>query len=182
METGWTPSEAGIGLQLGTLTVSFQRYDLPKTGVISVVPRSLGALPIARARTGRLLLPVDEQEAFWIGLSSQEETYLVELRARLSDGTQARLGKKAQAVPPNTRIIGWSAAGASYYALSRVVSGRALGVKSIHFAAQKVAPSDVGLIEDNLLLVDYAEYSAATLRLPPERIDPSAGYGGELLP
>lgn len=182
MERGWSPGEAGFGLQLGTLTMSFQRFELPNTGVVRVAPRSLGALPIARARNGRLLLPVDDKEAFWIGLSSREEVYLVQLGALLNDGTGTQLGEEAQAVPPDTRIIGWSAAGTSYCALSRVATGSALGVESIYFAARRVASRDAGPIEDKVFLVDYAEYSAATLRPPPERIDPSAGYGGQLLP
>lgn len=182
MERGWSPGEAGFGLLLGMLTVSFQRFERPSVGVIRVAPRSLGALPTARAGNGRLLLPVDDKEAFWIGLSSQEGIYIVELRALLNDGTQVQLGEVAQAVPPWTRIIGWSAAGNSYHVLSRVAAEIAPGVVSIHFAAQTVPSPSAGPIEDTIHLVDYAEYSTATCLPVPERIDTSAGYTGQLLP
>lgn len=178
----WIPCEAGYGLQLGTLSVSFQRYELPSTGLVHAIPRSLGALPVAKARRGQLLLPVDEREAFWIGLSSREEIYRIDLRALLSDGTYVQLGERAQSVPPIARIVGWPATEVSYHALSKAGADSTLGIATIHLWAQKIASRSTGWIEGNLTMVDYAEYSLATLRPAPEPLDPSAGYRGHLLP
>jgi hypothetical protein len=50
------------------LTVSFQRYPYPPPGWVETLPRSRGALPLALAGEGHLLLACPVGEAFWIGL------------------------------------------------------------------------------------------------------------------
>lgn len=49
------------------LTVSFQRYAAPTTGVVRALPASLGALPVALIG-GSALLAAPDGEAYWIGL------------------------------------------------------------------------------------------------------------------
>jgi hypothetical protein len=51
-----------------TLSVSFQRYPYPTTGIVTALPSSWGALPFVVAAPRRLKLPCPDREAFWIGL------------------------------------------------------------------------------------------------------------------
>jgi hypothetical protein len=56
-----------------TLTVSFQRYPCPAAGVVSALPRSWGALPVAETGPLELAVPVPEGEAVWLGLRATAE-------------------------------------------------------------------------------------------------------------
>jgi hypothetical protein len=50
------------------LSVSFQRYPRPDGNIIIEAPPSLGALPVGMDQNGNFVLPVADNEAFWIGL------------------------------------------------------------------------------------------------------------------
>ena len=60
--------QAGVCIPPG-LRVSFQRYLRPRSGVIAHPwPSSLGVLPVGLGYGGDLVIPLDDHEAFWIGL------------------------------------------------------------------------------------------------------------------
>jgi hypothetical protein len=51
-----------------SLSLSFQRYPFPPTGVVTALPRSRGALPVVLTAPQQLVLPCPDGEAFWIGV------------------------------------------------------------------------------------------------------------------
>jgi len=51
-----------------SLSISFQRYPYPPTGVVTELPSSWGALPLLLRAPQQLVLPCPVGEAFWIGL------------------------------------------------------------------------------------------------------------------
>src|SRR5258708_6730223 len=67
------------GLVLGRAVISFQRYPRPPEGFICEIPASCGVLPLALAERV-CLLPLADDEAFWIGVlidaDAQEEIIL----------------------------------------------------------------------------------------------------------
>jgi hypothetical protein len=76
------------------LTVSFQRYPYPPSGWVETLPRSRGALPLALAAPGHLLLACPAGEAFWIGLvasGGRERPSRVGVAARLASGDRVDL-------------------------------------------------------------------------------------------
>jgi hypothetical protein len=76
------------------LTVSFQRYPYPSSGWVETLPRSRGALPVALAAPGHLLLACPAGEAFWIGLiatGGRERSSRVGAVARLASGDRVDL-------------------------------------------------------------------------------------------
>jgi hypothetical protein len=50
------------------MSVSFQQYPYPASGILDGLPDSRGPLPLHEAGPGRLVLPSPPAEAFWIGL------------------------------------------------------------------------------------------------------------------
>src|SRR5512133_4238056 len=87
------------------LTVSFQRYPYPPSGWVETLPRSRGALPLAVAAPGRLLLPCPAGEAFWIGLvaTARGPSSQVTVAARLTSGEQVDLATGAAPGPDRHR-------------------------------------------------------------------------------
>jgi hypothetical protein len=80
------------------LTVSFQRYPYPPSGWVETLPRSRGALPLALAAPGHLLLACPAGEAFWIGLvatGGRERSSRVGVVARLGSGERVDLATGA---------------------------------------------------------------------------------------
>jgi hypothetical protein len=61
----------GLHIPLGLL-VSFQRYPRPAGNIIIETPSSLGTLPVGMDQNGHFVLPVADNEAFWIGLDPLE--------------------------------------------------------------------------------------------------------------
>ena len=89
-----------------TLTVSFQRYPCPAAGVVSALPRSWGALPVAEMGPRELAVPVPEGEAVWLGLRATAEArrWRLAVVAHLDPGgpTDAVTGLPAR-VPDDSR-------------------------------------------------------------------------------
>lgn len=52
------------------LSVSFQRYPLPASGLLSSLPASAGALPCCSAGSGSFLVALPEGEGCWIGITA----------------------------------------------------------------------------------------------------------------
>jgi hypothetical protein len=113
------------------LTVSFQRYPYPPSGRVEALPRSRGALPLAVAGPGRLLLACPAGEAFWVGLlaSPQGPSSLVAVTARLASGERVDLatgaapapdpGRDGFTVPPRFAVEGIARGGGGWWALAR---------------------------------------------------------------
>lgn len=53
-----------------SMSISFQRFPYPPTGLVTALPTSRGALPLLHSSPGKLVLPCPSGEAFWIGLVS----------------------------------------------------------------------------------------------------------------
>jgi hypothetical protein len=51
-----------------SMSISFQRFPYPPTGLVTALPTSWGALPLLHSAPGELVLPCPQGEAFWIGL------------------------------------------------------------------------------------------------------------------
>ena len=51
-----------------SMSISFQRFPYPPTGLVKALPTSWGALPLLHSAPGELVLPCPQGEAFWIGL------------------------------------------------------------------------------------------------------------------
>jgi hypothetical protein len=113
------------------LTVSFQRYPCPPSGWVEALPRSRGALPLAVAAPGRLLLACPAGEACWIGLVAgpQGPSSLVAVAAELASGERVDLATGASpgrdrprdgfAVPPRFAVEGIARRDGGWWALTR---------------------------------------------------------------
>jgi hypothetical protein len=95
------------GLPVGPfLTVSFQRYRRPARDFLDLPPRSWGALPIGRGRDGDLLLPLGEDEAFWLGLSSKENAPLILVCVTSGATLDGITGASAAKTPSQSALSG----------------------------------------------------------------------------
>lgn len=162
---GWVSCPEG--LQLGSLLVSFQRYPLPAGAVIRRAPPSLGALPVALTPSG-FLLPIDDDEAFWIGVVVPAPAPLNPFRisAILLDATEVVVASLSE---PRTHVLaGMLRADDQFDAFCRG-SIEALGL-SVGDCTALVRPTDP------------ATFSASTGRPAPAPLDRSAGYRGWRLP
>ena len=174
------------------LVLSFQRYELPASGVIDRAPASLGALPVALSRDGELLLPLAPRECFWIGVTSDAARPLsLSAAIERDDGsvTDVLSGAAWNAadpacaeVPGVSRIDGVRRADGNFEPLLRddgSGSGphdrRLLLVVNAHDAT--AAP-----LTATLEFVDYVVFSARCGSAPPAPLDRDAGYKGWLLP
>lgn len=67
-------SARGASLRVGPfLSVSFQRYPRPASGLVEASPLSFGLLPVAPSREGDLLVPLPDGEALWLGFDPASE-------------------------------------------------------------------------------------------------------------
>lgn len=180
------------GLRLGSLlVVSFQRFRRPLNGVIYAAPASLGALPIGVSESGGLLLPLADDEAFWMGLTPCSPATAVDVAVKVElDGyglVDAFSGERCtlQAtnmvrVPPMTAVDGIRRPDKSALVFARVLGGEGL------FACHSVQIIASGDGRDgasaSVRLVDYSSFEDLTKSPPPSPLDPDAGYKGWMLP
>jgi hypothetical protein len=182
------------GLRFGSLLIiSFQRFKRPRDGVIDVAPASLGALPVGASESGELLLPLADDEAFWMGLTPYIPATVVELAVRvelkgygLVDAFSGeRCGSKATnmvRIPPVTVIDGIRRADRSFLVFSRGTREQRLhACHSVQFIASEAGRDDAGSTAA-VRLVDYAAFAELTKSPPPSPLDPDAGYKGWQLP
>jgi hypothetical protein len=179
------------GLQLdGLLSVSFQRFKLPVNGVVRDVPSSLGALAPGSDAFGNLFLPVDESEAFWIGLSTTSPPPIdvglrVELNARHAvDALTGQPWREETAqvveVAPLAVVAGIRRADGSSWTFSRYAATSfpvSRAVRIVLFREGRKAISSV-----SITLADYAMFETLTATPPPLPLDTEAGYKGWRLP
>ena len=175
-----------------TLTVSFQRYPCPAAGVVSALPRSWGALPVAETGPLELAVPVPEGEAVWLGLRATAEArrWRLAVVAHLDPGgpTDAVTGLSARVpddlavlvVPPRRQLEGIARPDGGWWALTRVAT--ALGAPSCRGLEILTAPD--GAPRERLIrvrLTEPGDFAADTGGdVPPLRAD--ASYGGWRLP
>ncbi|HQR70916.1 MAG TPA: hypothetical protein PLE54_09965 [Burkholderiaceae bacterium] len=183
--------ETGLRLPPGVV-LSFQRYELPASGVIDRAPASLGALPVALSRDGELLLPLAPRECFWIGLTSDAAQPLsLSVAVERDDGSATDVLSGAPwnaadpacaGVPGVSRIDGVRRADGCFEPLLRDDgSGRGRRGRGLRFIVNARGATAAPL-SATLEFVDYADFSARSGSPPPAPLDRDAGYKGWLLP
>jgi hypothetical protein len=175
------------GLQLGPLTVSFQRFQRPSGGIIREAPPSLGALPVGEGQRGEWLLPVAEDEAFWIGVNADRAVQLavkVETQSRgaldaLSGRTWNKRAPQTISLASFAIIAGIRLDDGTLWAFARAPSGDAApACAAMRFFARNRCLQNLAGVR----LVNYISFAKHTGREPPVAIDPNAGYKGFRLP
>lgn len=178
----WIEEAGSFGLRLATLAVSFQRFRRPKSGKVRDTPSSLGALPVATVGLTHFLLPLADDEAFWIGLSADEGgVFSVSVDVRSSDGQVKPASPDPVRIPPDVYLAGLPRA-KGYEVFSRGSTKAKANMTVLNITARiPVGSTDftrIALVE----LVDYATFTERTGRAAPEGLDPDAGYKGYRLP
>jgi hypothetical protein len=175
------------GLHLGPLTVSFQRFQQPADGTVREVPHSLGALPLGEGDAGEWLLPVADDEAFWIGLNAQRPIEVaIEVGTIAGRSLDALSGlawdaRAPHTVSPNSFAIvaGIRRDDDSLWAFTPVpIEDVAPACDAIRFFARNRHLWQLAHVR----LVNYSNFAARTGRSPPTPIDPNSGYSGFRLP
>jgi hypothetical protein len=166
------------------LVLTFQRFRRPASGVIAQIPSSLGALPVGVNPKGKFLLPVADDEAFWIGLgeSSARAELAVAIEpaeGRLLDAISGGPWNPAKphtvTVPARRWIDGVPRSEGQLNVFTRAPT---IGGKTCR-ALRFVAGSGPAV---RIELVDYAAFTLRTGLSPPEPLDPDTGYKGWRLP
>lgn len=162
LTTAWTPRPEG--LCRGDLTISFQRFSCPPSGVISWAPSSLGALPVAAAHQ-KFLLPVYPEEAFWIGVTSHEPSPSLTLRVHRGEAVRQlrlKLDKPLAMLPGIPRSDG-------KYDVFSVGTMTRLDLEITGVVAE-ITP------------VDPQTYASLSHEPAPPPLRPDSGFRGWLLP
>lgn len=183
MTFDWKLDELGFGVKFGSLAVSFQRFDVPRSGLLPARPTSFGALPVGQVEDSQFLLPLADDEAFWIGISSRNGAECsVRVSATLKSDAEADLSGGWKPVPPSLQIMGVLTNDHRLTALSRTGYGRVAGIGSIiiFVSVKSTDETEKGAIE--IQTVDYPTFARLTGRRPPAELDPEASYKGHLLP
>jgi len=170
--------------------VSFQRFELPADGVVLDVPSSLGALPVGKDSDNSFLLPVAENEAFWIGLvTTGPEPAFVALQVALADGTfvNAFSGQRwredaahAVRIDSHAAVAGVPGQGGLFHAFARVATPQFPAARSVRLVLSQ--QGDDVICCATVTLVDYATFAALTGLCAPPPLDRDAGYKGWRLP
>lgn len=179
----WTPGDGGHGLRFGALAVSFQRFRRPLDGGVTAIPRSLGALPVAVSRIGGFILPLADDEAFWIGLSTETDAqYRVSISATGCGGGTFDIAAVQLLVETLVHVAGIPGPRGYFSVLARVGEPAAQGIAELRLAA-RCGRDAVGKVRTAAIrLVDYATFAEDSSRSPPATLDPGAAYKGILLP
>ena len=175
------------GLTLApALHVSFQRYPRPWAVAIARAPGSFGALPVARAAGGQLALPVDADEAFWIGLEMRMPDAKADLAVRFELAAQAAVDALTGepwsdtqatwiAVPPHASVDGIAIPGDGFRPFVRTALAQEDGTTA---ALDLVTRGETARV----LLVTHATFASMTGHAPVAPLDRGAQYGGWRLP
>lgn len=174
------------GLRIGALlAVSFQRFATPADGIIDDLPRSLGALPVAAAGEGTLLVPLADDEAFWIGLSTPRAGTRAEISASvlLADGRVRR--EATILVTAASRLPGMRREDGRFDAFTRAATSASPGVRAVTLACRigrRGGRAPARVVAATVWLADPATFRVRTGQSPPAPLDAEAGYGGWRLP
>jgi hypothetical protein len=174
-------------------------------GIVTQAPVSLGSLPVGIGPGGELLLPIADEEAFWIGLSVEDFTARIALAVEvvLADGNEldAITGaswskdRAGTVMIPETRWIdGIHRSDGRVDVFARVHAAKDDSLcRGIRFWAMLRNGKDDGMgtgpprgsergASVFLSLVDYETFRARTGLAPPAALDSDAGYKGWRLP
>jgi hypothetical protein len=164
---------------------------------VSGVPPSLGALPVRTDDSGMLLLPVADDEAFWIGLSVVGSTLRLHLAvaAVLADGREfdAISGgswdpdqPQTVGIPETRRVDGIHRSDGRTLAFARSASSvESSGCAQLVFQAIPATNTPAKERMRNMVslnLVSYETFGTRTGFAPPDPLDSKAGYKGWRLP
>lgn len=183
-------------LELGRgLLLTFQRFFYPSGGSVDQPPASLGALPVGRNALGAWLLPLADDECFWIGMADNRELApaMLAVRAELGDAAlvDAITGQPWDArhagelrLPGTAWLAGLRQPGSepswTVFSNSSLVPA---AQRCISLTFRLRAPGDQGAgIVTRLELVNYARFFSETGIRPPAPMDADAAYKGWRLP
>ena len=184
------PAEGALRL-FGMIRVSFQRCPLPADGIHRTAIRSLGMLPVARDQEETLCVPVAEDETFWLGVSMEKTGGSFRLFAQMRDKHRLNVqsGRPAAADADSafhfsgfSAIYGIPRDAESWWSFRRVAAEPMRACEWLIFCELGSSPIEKALVQVSVLLVSYEIYAQRTHQPPPAPLDPSAGYGGWLLP
>jgi hypothetical protein len=180
------------------LTISFQRCQRPPSGVLTEALSSLGALPLGVGANGEHLLPVADEEAFWIGLDTRGGR-----AARVSICVEGEDGRRVDAISgqlwedarPGSLIVrgprelaGVRRPDGRFDAFGRAHVGQngaaCRGFQFVSAVGASKATDRLNGIRETVFvsLVDYETFHTRTGLEPPTALDPDAGYKGWRLP
>ena len=190
-EPGAARPEEGALRLFGMMRVSFQRCAIPAEGIHRTPVRSLGMLPVARDQEGTFCVPIAENEAFWLGVSMEKTGGPFRLFAQMRNKHRLNVYSGRPAAADEDSAFDFSGFGAiygilrdaeSWWSFRRVAEEPMRACEWLIFAEPTSPPVEKALMEASVLLVSYETYTQRTHQPPPAPLDPSAGYGGWLLP
>lgn len=180
------------------LLLSFQRFQRPQSGLIDRAPSSLGFLPVGWAATREWLLPLADNECFWIGLGESAATpprwlaVAVEFGSGAArDAVTGEVWQHSRAgmlpVPGTPLIAGIQRPDGTLAVFARTaVPFPASSCVRIRLYAspqpclEARCDGDVSMLA--LRLADYEVFATETGLAAPATLDPVAGYQGWRLP
>jgi hypothetical protein len=188
------------------LSVSFQRYPQPPSGVVTALARSCGALPLIETGLRQLAIPAPSGEAFWIGLiTGSRRSWRVSATAHLRSGEHVDIltathptetgnvppGRPGTAlpdatnpgtitVPPGHGIAGILRDDAIWWALTRDARNTP-APETTSLALWMQDPDGQNTTSLHVDVVTVAGFLAAGGQ-HPQPLDPLAVYRGERLP
>lgn len=145
-------------------------------------PTSLGALPVGLGGRGDLVVPVADEEAFWIGLDFAPHMPVVHLGLTVNLHSGGAAENAVVAVPPARCVAGFSREGPALYALSRLGAPDAGGGCDSLMLSLVSPANEVPAFAVIVRLLGPRAFADETGLAPPPPLDPGAGYGGWLLP
>jgi hypothetical protein len=172
------------------MRVSFQRCPLPADGIHRTQLRSLGMLPVARDHEGTFCVPVAEHESFWLGVST-EKTGSFRLFAQMRDKHRLNVESgrptaddedSAFHISGFRAIYGLPRDAERWWSFRRVAAEPLRAYEWLIFAQPGSASVEKTPLQASVLLVGYETYTQRTGQPALTPLDPSAGYGGWLLP
>ena len=164
------------------LHVSFQRYVRPLSDIVpEVLASSLGALPVGLGLASDFIVPVADNEAFWIGLELEHGAMPTLLRLSIEmPGLELCMCAALAVVTSNARIAGFPGSDGRMHAFARVRPTSATEAQLVFCAYLELGNGCIA--ETKIRLVDYGRFVAETGKPPPSPLDANAGYRGWLLP
>jgi hypothetical protein len=184
------------------IVLTFQRFAWPSGGVIERAPSSLGALPVGIGVARDLVLPLADDECFWIGVSLAPEVAgrAMAIDVELADGehidatTGATFDDERPGLvmlPDTPRIDGIHRQDGRFDVFVRATHHRE-GRPCRRVRLDIEPDATIGAAARNrrgrepfavaIRLLDYATFTAETGLPPPAPLDVDAGYKGWRLP
>jgi hypothetical protein len=155
------------GLFIDNAVVSFQRYPCPSDKIVGDAPSSYGALPVA-PEGDHHLLPLPDQEAFWVGiiLPKDWDRGTLSFVAMHADGGVL---VSEQFIRPGMFVIpGIKRPDGQFDVFCRE-------------SVSELLLAGAGGIT-RIVVSDPRTFATRTGQAPPEPFDPNSAFGGWMLP